>query len=84
MTKYHNYTPGGAFYVSTSNPHGNAWETAVFQVDRSAGKINFSYPLDEVASNDREAAFATHQRLLSKWSGNAHPEDVLGIGEGYY
>lgn len=84
MQKYSNYTPDGAFYISTSNPRGQGWETVVFQADRSTGKVNYSYALDEIASDNEEAAFATHQKLLWKWSGDAHPDDVLGVGEGYY
>lgn len=84
MQKYQNYTPDGRFYVSTFSRDGQLWETAVFQADRKTGQIDYSYPLDEVGSDNETAAFAAHQRCLWKWSGDSHPEDVLGVGEGYY
>lgn len=84
MDKFSNYTLDGRFYVSTFYREGHGWETAAFQADVKSGKVDYGYALEEALSHTKDAAIATHHRILTRWSGNANQEDVLGIGEGYY
>lgn len=82
MHKFQNYSADGKYYISTVNPHGRGWETCVFAA--SNGVVDYSRAFEEVPHSSEESAKYYHQRAVMRWSGDAHPEDIIGIGEGFY
>lgn len=84
MTKYQNYSADGRYYISTTCPHDTQWETCVFPVNKQANTIDFFKPLEEMTHSSEESAKHYHQGAVYRWSGNTRPEDIIGIGEGFY
>lgn len=84
MTKYQNYSADGRYYISTTCPHGTQWQTCVFRAGKNANEIDFSTALEEIAHSSEESAEHYHKAAVYRWSGNTRPEDIIGIGEGFY